>query len=136
MQIQGLKNVKVCLSPKNRFALSNVGERALVSHMKGKKHIQDIQNNVQDSSQPKVNRVLIKLQFLMSKVSVAWLTFRVSRQRQWMILYIIRKMLQMRKSFRLWRIFSLNFIEVLWKFAKIVSEHVPRQWNSQEFYIQ
>ena len=71
MQIQGLKNVKVCLSPKNRFALSNVGERALVSHMKGKKHIQDIQNNVQDSSQPKVNRVLIKLQFLMSKVSVA-----------------------------------------------------------------
>ena len=74
MQIQGLKpykKYKVCLAPKNRFALSNVGERALVSDMKGKKHIQDIQNNVQDSSQPKVNRVSIKLQFLTSKVSVA-----------------------------------------------------------------
>ena len=37
--------------PKNRFALSNMGERALVSHMKGKKHIQ----RTQDSSQPKLN---------------------------------------------------------------------------------
>ena len=30
---------RVCTHPKNRFALSNIGERALASHMKGKKYI-------------------------------------------------------------------------------------------------
>ena len=29
----------VCLPPKNKFVLSNMDERALGSHMKGKKHI-------------------------------------------------------------------------------------------------
>ena len=30
---------RICSHPKNRFALSNIGERALASHMKGKKYI-------------------------------------------------------------------------------------------------
>ena len=42
---------RVCCNPKNRFPLLNMGERALASHMKGKKHIQ----RMQDSSQPKLN---------------------------------------------------------------------------------
>lgn len=45
----------VCPPPKNRFALSDLGERALVSHMKSKKDIEHIQDNVKDSSQPKLN---------------------------------------------------------------------------------
>lgn len=32
----------VCPPPKNRFALSDLGERALVSHMKSKKDIEHI----------------------------------------------------------------------------------------------
>ena len=42
---------RICSHPKNRFALSYMGERALVSHLKGKKHIQ----LMQDSSKPKLN---------------------------------------------------------------------------------
>ena len=42
---------RVCSHPKNRFALSNMGERALLNDMKGKKHMQ----HMQDSSQPKLN---------------------------------------------------------------------------------
>ena len=41
---------RVCPPPKNMFALSNMGKPALVSLMKGQKHIQRIQDNVQDSS--------------------------------------------------------------------------------------
>ena len=50
---------------------SDVTEPILRDMLQLKNNVQDIQNNVQDSSQPEVNRVLIKLQFLMSKVSVA-----------------------------------------------------------------
>ena len=42
---------RFCSHPKNRFAFSNMGEIALVSHMKGKKHIQQMQ----DRLQPKLN---------------------------------------------------------------------------------
>ena len=45
------RKCRVCSHSKNRFPLSNMGERALVSHMKGKKHIQ----HMQDSSQTKLN---------------------------------------------------------------------------------
>lgn len=43
----GHAKCKVCSPPKNRFVLSNMGERALISHMKGKKHIQRMQDNLQ-----------------------------------------------------------------------------------------
>ena len=52
MQIQSLQNVRFAPPHKNRFALSNMGERAsVIAIMNDKKHIQRIQDNVQDSSQ-------------------------------------------------------------------------------------
>ena len=100
---------KICFLAKNRFALLNIGEQASVSHMKGKKHIQLVPDNVQDRSQPKISSFLIKLVFLMRKVTVAGLTALVSHKRQCRILYMIRKLPQMQKSFWHWRKFSLIF---------------------------
>ena len=44
----------VCTHPKNRFSLSNMGEQALKSHMKGKKHLKRFAER-NNSTQPKLS---------------------------------------------------------------------------------
>ena len=93
-------NCRVCPPPKNRFALSNMEERALVSHMKDKKYIQHIQDNVQDSSQPKLNSFPDKVTVSNEK-SFSSMTSSSSKSSKSIMDFVYdKKMLQMRKSFR------------------------------------
>lgn len=59
---------RVCSHPKNRFALSNMGERALTSHMKGKKHIQCLAS-YKDNSQQKLNNFFQRPQSVLDNSS-------------------------------------------------------------------
>ena len=66
---------------KNRFATSNMGERALVSHMKGKKHIQ----RMQDSCQPKLT-VSFSLSSRLAKSKLQLMIQYNHQVRPWIIL--------------------------------------------------
>ena len=75
-------------------------ERALVSHIKDKKYIQHIQDNVQDSSQPKLNSFPDKVTVSNEK-SFSSMTSSSSKSSKSIMDFVYdKKMLQMRKSFR------------------------------------